>query len=136
MVLSKFRTTRCWSAPAGCRFINSPSTSRAATSHSNLSSTLVSLNAGTRLVVLVNSTLFFVNLLRNFPFPSDPADEISLVRQASSADATEWSLEVMRTQYEWLFIDMTVTNKTVMPFGVKQDMIIYTVSIITYKDDF
>lgn len=35
----------------------------------------------------------------------------------------------MRSQYEWLFVSMTVTNKTVDMFDLKQDMLIYTVSI-------
>lgn len=51
-----------------------------------------------------------------------------LVQQGGSAEATEWSREVMRTQYEWLFINMTVANKTVNSFVSDQDMIIYTVS--------
>lgn len=36
---------------------------------------------------------------------------------------------MMRTQYEWLFVSMTVTNKTVDMFDLKQDMLIYTVSM-------
>lgn len=35
----------------------------------------------------------------------------------------------MTTQYEWLFVSMTVTNKTVDMFDLKQDMLIYTVSV-------
>ncbi|TWW82258.1 Leucine-rich repeat-containing protein 59 [Takifugu flavidus] len=36
----------------------------------------------------------------------------------------------MRSQYEWLFVSMTVTNKTVDMFDLKQDMLIYTAYII------
>lgn len=35
----------------------------------------------------------------------------------------------MRTQYEWLFVSMTVTNKTADTFGIHQDMLVYTVSV-------
>ncbi|KAK2820598.1 hypothetical protein Q5P01_023557 [Channa striata] len=56
-------------------------------------------------------------------------EEIRLVHKASSADVTRWSREVMRTQYEWLFINMTVTNKTVTAFNVQQDVIIFTINM-------
>ncbi|XP_058477480.1 5-hydroxytryptamine receptor 3A-like isoform X2 [Solea solea] len=55
--------------------------------------------------------------------------EIQLFYNASSSEATEESREVMRTQYEWLFINMTVANKTVDTFGLKQDVIIYTINM-------
>ncbi|XP_045925189.1 5-hydroxytryptamine receptor 3A-like isoform X1 [Micropterus dolomieu] len=56
-------------------------------------------------------------------------EEIHLVQYLNSSEATESSRELMRTQYEWLFINMTVTNKTVETFGFKQDVMIYTISI-------
>ncbi|XP_050925213.1 5-hydroxytryptamine receptor 3A [Lates calcarifer] len=56
-------------------------------------------------------------------------DEIQLVHDTNSSQATEWSREVMRTQYEWLFIDMTVSNQTVTKFGLEQDVIMYTISM-------
>ncbi|XP_026172283.1 5-hydroxytryptamine receptor 3A-like isoform X2 [Mastacembelus armatus] len=56
-------------------------------------------------------------------------DELQLDHKYSSSEATNWSREAMRTQYEWLFIDMTVTNKTVNTFGMQQDMIIYTINM-------
>lgn len=53
-------------------------------------------------------------------------EEIELVQQLSSLEAKG---TMMRTQYEWLFVSMTVTNKTVdMLFHHKQDVLIYTVS--------
>ncbi|KAM9716173.1 LOW QUALITY PROTEIN: uncharacterized protein ACNS7B_022270 [Menidia menidia] len=54
-------------------------------------------------------------------------DDIRLFHNLNSSVTAEWSRELMRTQYEWLFVDMTVTNKTVSPFGSEQDTIIYTV---------
>uniref|UniRef100_A0A3Q1CI50 Uncharacterized protein n=2 Tax=Amphiprion ocellaris TaxID=80972 RepID=A0A3Q1CI50_AMPOC len=55
--------------------------------------------------------------------------EIRLVHHWSSSETTEWSRELMRTQYEWLFLNMKVTNKSVTTFGAEQDMIIYTISM-------
>ncbi|XP_059181183.1 5-hydroxytryptamine receptor 3A-like [Centropristis striata] len=55
--------------------------------------------------------------------------EIQLVRHLNSSQATEWSREVMRTQYEWLFINLTVTNKTVSMFDFQQDVMIYTITM-------
>ncbi|XP_033466547.2 5-hydroxytryptamine receptor 3A-like [Epinephelus lanceolatus] len=42
---------------------------------------------------------------------------------------TDWSREVMRTQYEWLFINMTVKEKTVNNFSYNQSMIVYTIKM-------
>lgn len=55
-----------------------------------------------------------------------PVKEIQLVHSLSSSEATH---TMMRTQYEWLFISMTVSNKTVYMFHLKQDVMIYTVSM-------
>lgn len=35
----------------------------------------------------------------------------------------------MQTQYEWLFVNMSVTNRTVNEFDFNQLMVVYTVSI-------
>ncbi|XP_062298245.1 5-hydroxytryptamine receptor 3A-like [Scomber scombrus] len=52
--------------------------------------------------------------------------DIRLHPSDNSSEATEWSREVMRTQYEWLFINMTVTNHNASDL-LGQDMIVYTV---------
>ncbi|XP_014328392.1 5-hydroxytryptamine receptor 3A-like [Xiphophorus maculatus] len=56
------------------------------------------------------------------------AREIRLQPSDNSSEATEWSREVMRTQYEWLFIDMIVTanNATIL---TDQDVVIYTITM-------
>ncbi|KAM4715211.1 5-hydroxytryptamine receptor 3A-like [Anableps anableps] len=56
------------------------------------------------------------------------AREIRLQPSDNSSEATEWSREVMRTQYEWLFINMTVTanNASVL---TDQDVVIYTITM-------
>ncbi|XP_054455505.1 5-hydroxytryptamine receptor 3A-like [Anoplopoma fimbria] len=56
------------------------------------------------------------------------ARDIRLQPSDNSSEATEWSREVMRTQYEWLFINMTVTaNNASDMFG--QDIVIYTITM-------
>ncbi|XP_076616555.1 5-hydroxytryptamine receptor 3A-like [Chaetodon auriga] len=57
------------------------------------------------------------------------AQEVNLIHTTSSAEATRWSREVMLTQYEWLFIGMTVTNRTANMFGLDQDMMVFTISM-------
>lgn len=52
--------------------------------------------------------------------------DIRIVASDNSSEATEWSRDVMRTQYEWLFLHMTVTTRN----GTSpedQDIIVYTV---------
>ncbi|XP_053719967.1 5-hydroxytryptamine receptor 3A-like [Synchiropus splendidus] len=54
--------------------------------------------------------------------------DIRLYAVDNSSEATEWSREVMRTQYEWLFINMTVTSHNTSDF-TSQDVIIYTINM-------
>ncbi|XP_017291644.1 5-hydroxytryptamine receptor 3B-like [Kryptolebias marmoratus] len=42
---------------------------------------------------------------------------------------TEWSRKVMQTQYEWLFVNQSVTNKIVDYFGFNQTVIVYTITM-------
>ncbi|XP_054860200.1 5-hydroxytryptamine receptor 3A-like [Amphiprion ocellaris] len=39
--------------------------------------------------------------------------DIELISNENSTEITEWSREVMRSQYEWLFVSLTVAEKTV-----------------------
>ncbi|XP_069373631.1 5-hydroxytryptamine receptor 3A-like isoform X2 [Paralichthys olivaceus] len=55
--------------------------------------------------------------------------EIHLFQNSSSKEATEESRELMRTQYEWLFVNMKVTSQTVTSFGFDQDVVIYTINM-------
>ncbi|XP_029978008.1 5-hydroxytryptamine receptor 3A-like [Sphaeramia orbicularis] len=74
----------------------------------------------------------------NFPFDTQSCTlsfksvvhsdrEIQLLLTADSSEVTEYSREVMRTQYEWQFMNVTVINQTVNKYGLDQDMIIYTI---------
>ena len=40
---------------------------------------------------------------------------------------------MIRSQSEWLLINMTITNKTVDNFELKQSMLVYTVSFYGYR---
>ncbi|KAJ0060665.1 hypothetical protein NL108_016844, partial [Boleophthalmus pectinirostris] len=53
-------------------------------------------------------------------------EELSL-RSYNSEMVTQWSLDVMRTQYEWIFKNVTVTKSKVDPFGYNQDIVTYTI---------
>ncbi|CAJ1080033.1 -hydroxytryptamine receptor 3A-like [Xyrichtys novacula] len=56
------------------------------------------------------------------------AKDIRLLASDNSSEATEWSREVMRTQYEWLFLNMGVTTINATD-SVSQDFIVYTITM-------
>ncbi|XP_038551093.1 5-hydroxytryptamine receptor 3A-like [Micropterus salmoides] len=56
------------------------------------------------------------------------AKDIRLQASDNSLEATEVSREVMRTQYEWLFLNMTVITNHASDL-VGQDIIIYTITM-------
>ncbi|TDG97857.1 hypothetical protein EPR50_G00212020 [Perca flavescens] len=56
------------------------------------------------------------------------ARDIRLQPSDNSSEATEWSREGMRTQYEWLFINMIVTANNASNM-VDQDIVIYTITM-------
>ncbi|KAM9715905.1 5-hydroxytryptamine receptor 3A-like [Menidia menidia] len=56
------------------------------------------------------------------------ARDIRLHASDNSSEATEWSRELMRTQYEWLFIKMTVTTNKASN-AADQDIIVYTITM-------
>ncbi|KAM9336930.1 5-hydroxytryptamine receptor 3A-like [Symphorus nematophorus] len=56
------------------------------------------------------------------------AKDIRLQASDNSSEATEWSREVMRTQYEWLFLNMTVTTNNASDL-FSQDIIVYTITM-------
>ncbi|XP_034564111.1 5-hydroxytryptamine receptor 3A-like [Notolabrus celidotus] len=87
-------------------------------------------------MVLVSSCRMHIY---NFPFDIQKCNltfksvihtvkNIRLQASDNSSEATEWSREVMRTQYEWLFLNMAVTtiNATDM---ISQDFIVYTITM-------
>ncbi|XP_043958299.1 5-hydroxytryptamine receptor 3A-like [Gambusia affinis] len=56
-------------------------------------------------------------------------EEIKLFYFKNNSEISEWSQKAMETQYEWLFVGMTVTSKTVNHFGFNQTMIVYTINM-------
>ncbi|XP_075891665.1 5-hydroxytryptamine receptor 3A-like [Nelusetta ayraudi] len=59
------------------------------------------------------------------PFLS-AVEEIELVHHQTPLEATG---TMMRTQYEWLFVSMKVTNKTICTFQQQQDVLIFTITM-------
>ncbi|XP_077959924.1 5-hydroxytryptamine receptor 3A-like [Gasterosteus aculeatus] len=56
-------------------------------------------------------------------------DEIKFAAILNASKFTEWSREVMRIQYEWLFLNVTVHEKTVNNLSFNQSMIVYTITM-------
>ncbi|XP_031171639.1 5-hydroxytryptamine receptor 3A-like [Sander lucioperca] len=56
-------------------------------------------------------------------------DEIKFETIEDGFKNTEWTQKLMRAQYEWLFISMTVNNKTVSNLIDNQSMIVYTIKM-------
>ncbi|XP_078136077.1 5-hydroxytryptamine receptor 3A-like [Sander vitreus] len=56
-------------------------------------------------------------------------DEIKFETIEDGFMNTEWTQKLMRTQYEWLFLSMTVNNKTVSNLIDNQSMIVYTIKM-------
>ncbi len=70
----------------------------------------------------------------SMPFLSPTAaEEIQLVQFKNSSKVTEGTRKLMDTQYEWLFINMTVKEETVDNLGFIQSIIVYTVSVYRYR---
>ncbi|XP_053197012.1 5-hydroxytryptamine receptor 3A-like [Scomber japonicus] len=55
--------------------------------------------------------------------------ELNLEAIFDSTEATEWSREVMKTQYEWLYVNMSTTQTTIESFNFRQSMIVYTITM-------
>uniref|UniRef100_A0A8C7XAV8 5-hydroxytryptamine receptor 3A n=1 Tax=Oryzias sinensis TaxID=183150 RepID=A0A8C7XAV8_9TELE len=56
-------------------------------------------------------------------------DDMTLTGSVNNTEITMWSREIMRTQYEWLFIDMSVHKKTEDDLGYNQTSVIYTITM-------
>ncbi|XP_047465705.1 5-hydroxytryptamine receptor 3A-like [Mugil cephalus] len=56
-------------------------------------------------------------------------EEIQIFPYFNSNEATKESKQLMRTQSEWLFMDLEVTNKTVNNFGFNQSVVVYTITM-------
>uniref|UniRef100_A0A3P9N5C6 Uncharacterized protein n=1 Tax=Poecilia reticulata TaxID=8081 RepID=A0A3P9N5C6_POERE len=100
----------------------------------------LTINSSGTVLVQNDQVMVSTCMMQVFKFPFDvqsctlsiksvvhSVEEIKLLYSMNSSVTTNWSRELMRTQYEWLFVKMTVTNKTVKPFGSQQDTIIYTI---------
>lgn len=59
---------------------------------------------------------------------SHPDEEMIIKVDENSTHATLWSLEIIKTQFEWVFLNITIDQKVVDFYGSNQTSIIYTVS--------
>ncbi|XP_070708341.1 5-hydroxytryptamine receptor 3A-like [Pempheris klunzingeri] len=55
--------------------------------------------------------------------------EIHLVEYLNSSMITDLSRKLMRTQYEWLFMDITVSHTTVQNFDFNQSVLVYIINM-------
>ncbi|XP_034070434.1 5-hydroxytryptamine receptor 3A-like [Gymnodraco acuticeps] len=58
-----------------------------------------------------------------------PEDELKFEAIENSTVVTEWTRQMMRNQFEWLFISMTVKNTSVRHFYQNKNVIIYTITM-------
>ncbi|XP_024865961.1 5-hydroxytryptamine receptor 3A-like [Kryptolebias marmoratus] len=56
-------------------------------------------------------------------------DELNIAELETKAMSGEWSSEAMGSRYEWMFINQTITSKTVNYFGFNQSVIVYTITM-------
>lgn len=80
----------------------------------------------------INSHHLIQEQLTGILFPTSD-EEINLQPDNSEKTVAEWSREFTQMQYEWMFMSMSITNKTVWEFGFGQIVIVYTVSISTSR---
>ncbi|XP_016523261.1 5-hydroxytryptamine receptor 3A-like, partial [Poecilia formosa] len=55
--------------------------------------------------------------------------ELQIEIEKNSSVISMWSREIMATEFEWVFVDMTVTNSTVNHYGYNQTIVIYTIEM-------
>ncbi|RVE59818.1 hypothetical protein OJAV_G00192330 [Oryzias javanicus] len=56
-------------------------------------------------------------------------NELRLFYHSNNSELTEQSRQTIQTQYEWIFLSMTVHEKTVNHFGFNQTVIVYTITM-------
>ncbi|XP_033841039.1 5-hydroxytryptamine receptor 3A-like [Periophthalmus magnuspinnatus] len=56
-------------------------------------------------------------------------EELNIAAVLDSEKVSSWTRNRMKTQFEWVFIDMSVSNDTVPSFEKNQDVIIYTINM-------
>ncbi|XP_036073106.1 5-hydroxytryptamine receptor 3E, partial [Oryzias melastigma] len=56
-------------------------------------------------------------------------EEITLTGNENNTEITMWSRHIMRTQYEWVFINMSVHKKSDDNLGYNQTSVIYTITM-------
>ncbi|RVE59820.1 hypothetical protein OJAV_G00192350 [Oryzias javanicus] len=56
-------------------------------------------------------------------------EQLKLFYYTNNSELTEQSRQTIQTQYEWIFLNMTVQEKNVNHFGFNQTVIVYTITM-------
>ncbi|XP_074528589.1 5-hydroxytryptamine receptor 3A-like [Halichoeres trimaculatus] len=67
-------------------------------------------------------TLSFKSVIHN-------SQQLLLKKIGNQSYTTEWTQEIMRTQSDWIFINITSSSKTVNNFDITQSMVVYTINM-------
>lgn len=121
------KTSRWW-APAGWTSTSSPSTSSDATSPWDLRPTAVREKVCVTSDQPVVFFSFYIHLPQHTFPPLPPVDELQLLPFSNSCRVTQFSREMIRTQGEWEFIQISVISSNGTYYGRTWEQIIYTVS--------
>lgn len=120
---SLLKRTWRWSAPARWTCTSSPSTHRDATSPLDLQYTTVREGVCVWRAVMFLPPPPFTEIFS----PHLSVDEIRLLPFSNSSRATQFSREVMKTQGEWEFLQLSVTSSNFTFHERQWDQLIYTV---------
>ncbi|XP_027886117.1 5-hydroxytryptamine receptor 3A-like [Xiphophorus couchianus] len=55
--------------------------------------------------------------------------ELEIDVERDSSVISKWSREIMATEFEWVFVNMSVTSSTVNHYGYNQTVVVYTVEM-------
>ncbi|XP_032430526.1 5-hydroxytryptamine receptor 3A-like [Xiphophorus hellerii] len=55
--------------------------------------------------------------------------ELEIDVERDSSVISKWSREIMATEFEWVFVNMSVTSSTVNHYGYNQTVVVYTITM-------
>ncbi|XP_059211508.1 5-hydroxytryptamine receptor 3A-like [Centropristis striata] len=107
-----------------------------------LPSPYVFITSGGRVIFRITMVVVSTCKMEVYKFPFDfqscnlsfksaihPDTLIQLKEMVNVSWTKMWTKKIMRTQSEWLFVDIKTNNKTVDNFGFKQSMLVYTITM-------
>lgn len=125
---SALKRTLKWWAPVRWTSTSSPLTYRDATSPLHLQPTVVREKVCVTSDQRVVFFSFYIHLPQRSFSPLPSVEELQLFPFSNSCRATQFSREVIRTQGEWEFLQISVTSLNVTYYGRTWEQLIYTVS--------